>query len=172
MRFADVREWPLSTRVVGAALAAAIVLDLAVLLRARHVDDAPPLAIRPVTRIIVRPAQDAELVRQAANRAPFGASSPSAEMLASAAILQQSTAAPPPARPRLLGTVVEGHDGGFVVVELPDARVQLVRIGERAGDLRLRSVAAGEAVFDDAGGERITLRTSPPGSAGRPESRP
>ena len=160
----------MSTRIAAVALAAVLVFDLAVLLRARHVDEAPPLTIASVTHIIVRPAGDVELVRQAANRAPFGATSPTVDMLASAAILQQSTVLP--ARPRLLGTVVEGHDGGFVVVELPDARVQLVRIGERAGDLRLRSVAAGEAVFDQAGGERITLRTSPSGSAGRPESRP
>ena len=160
----------MSTRIAAVALAAVLVFDLAVLLRARHVDEAPPLTIASVTHIIVRPAGDVELVRQAANRAPFGATSPTVDMLASAAILQQSTVLP--ARPRLLGTVVEGHDGGFVVVELPDARVQLVRIGERAGDLRLRSVAAGEAVFDQAGGERVTLRTSPSGSAGRPESRP
>jgi hypothetical protein len=161
MRFADVRDWPTSTRIAAVALAAALVFDLAVLIRTRHVDEAPPLAITSVTRIIVRQAGDAELVRQAANRAPFGATSPTVDMLASAAILQQSTSVQP-ARPRLLGTVVEGHDGGFVVVELPDARVQLVRIGERAGDFRLRSVAAGEAVFDQAGGERITLRTSRP----------
>jgi hypothetical protein len=171
VRFADVRNWPMSTRIAAVALAAALVYDVAVLLRTQRVDEAPPLAIASVTRIIVRPAGDAELVRQAANRAPFGATSPTVDMLASAAILQQSTAALP-ARPRLLGTVVEGHDGGFVVVELPDARVQLVRIGERAGDLRLRSVAAGEAVFDQAGGDRITLRTAPQGSTGRPESRP
>ena len=155
------RDWPLSTRIAAVALAAVLVFDLIVLLRGHRVDDAPPLAIASVTRIIVRPAGDAEVVRQAASRAPFGATSPTMDMLASAAILQQSTTAQP-VRPRLLGTVVQGHDGGFVVVELPDARVQLVRIGERAGDLRLRSVAAGEAVFDQAGGERVTLRTSRP----------
>jgi hypothetical protein len=137
------------------------------------VEQTPPLVIAPVTRIAVRPIDDAELIRQAANRAPFGATSSTVQMLASNAILQQSTAVPPAVRPRLLGTVVEGgeHGGGFVVVELPDARVQLVRIGERAGDLRLRSVAAGEAVFDDPHDGRITLRTSPPGS-GRPDARP
>jgi hypothetical protein len=172
MRLADARDWPVSTRIAAACLAAALVIDLAVLLRARQVDPTPPLVIVPVMHITVRPPDDAELVREAANRAPFGGTPLAAATLASNAILEQSTVASPPTRPRLLGTVVEGggHGGGFVVVELPDARVQLVRIGERAGDLRLRSVAAGEAVFDDPHDGRITLRTSPPGSG--PGSRP
>ena len=170
MRLTEARDWPVSTRIAAVCLAAAVVLDLALLLRTRHVDVAPPLVIASVPHIVARPVDDAELIRQAGNRAPFGGTSPAAAMLASSAIIQQSSVAPPPARPRLLGTVVEGNGGGFVVVELPGARVQLVRIGERAGDLRLRSVTAGEAVFDDPRDGRITLRTSPPGSG--PESRP
>ena len=172
MKRVDARDWPMSTRVAAVCLAIALAIDVAVLLRAHRIDVVPPLVIAPATRVIVRPIEDAELVREAANRAPFGATSPAADILVSNAILQQSSVASPPAQPRLLGTVVESRGGGFVVVELPDARVQLVRIGERAGDLRLRSVAAGVAVFDDSLDGRITLRTSPPGSAGRPESRP
>jgi hypothetical protein len=42
--------------------------------------------------------------------------------------------------------------------------MQLVRIGERAGELKLRSVAAGEAVFDDAHGARVSLKTPRAGS--------
>lgn len=160
----DVRDWPMSTRVAAAGLAAALVVNAVVLFRTDDVGAAPRLSFAPVARIVARPLDDAEIVRQAAGRAPFGGTPATEQMLASSAILQQSTVALPLARPRLLGTVVDESGGGFVVVELPDARVQLVRIGERAGELRLRSVTAGEAVFDDLRDGRITLKTSPPDS--------
>ena len=80
-------------------------------------------------------------------------------------VAPDGTSAPAaPARPRLVGTVVQGRDGGFVIVELPDARMQVVRIGEQAAGLRLRSVSAGEAVFDDQHGTRVSLRTPASGS--------
>lgn len=166
MSLADVRDWPVSTRVAAGCLVAALVLNVVVLLRTNDVGEAPALTLAPVARIAARPLDGAELIRQAASRAPFGGTPATEQMLASNGILQQSTVVAPPARPRLLGTVVDGSNGGFVVVELADARVQLVRIGEHVGDMRLRSVTVGEAVFDDPRDGRITLRTS------RAESRP
>lgn len=170
MSLAELRDWPVSTRIAAIALIAALVVNVAVLVRSQGAEQTPALVIPPVTHIIARPIDDGELIRQAAQRAPFGGSPAATQMLASNAILQQTAVAPPPARPRLLGTVVESRGGGFVVVELPGARVQLVRVGERVGDLRLRSVAPGMAVFDDPHGERITLRALSPASG--PESRP
>jgi hypothetical protein len=75
--------------------------------------------------------------------------------------------APSAVQPRLIGTVVQGQ-GGFVMVEMPDARMQLVRIGEKVGDLRLRSVSTGEAVFDDPQGARVSLRTPRAGAGVEP----
>lgn len=160
MSVANVRDWPTSTRVAAGALAIVLVIDLMLLVRTRADTPASPLVMAPVPRITVYSVDHAEIVRAAASRAPFGGT-PVVDMLAANTILQQSTVVPTPDRPRLLGTVVEGRGGGFVVVELAGARVQLVRIGEKAGDLRLRSVGTGEAVFDDPRDGRITLRTSP-----------
>lgn len=163
MTLASLRDWPTALRVAVALLLGALLFDALLLLRAPRTADVPPLVLAPVPRIAVQFVDDAEILRNAASRAPFGGT-PATDMLAASTILQQSTVAPPPERPRLLGTVVEGRGGGFVVVEMPGARVQLVRIGEKAGDLRLRSVSTGEAVFDDPRDARITLKTSPPDS--------
>lgn len=162
----NVAEWPTSTRVAAAALVAALAIDGYVLFRPRHVETAPALTLAAVTRNAVRPVTDADLVRAAGEREPFGATTPAAEMLVANGGAPDAAPMSTPERPRLLGTVVEGQGGGFVVLSHPDARVQLVRLGETAGDLRLRSVAAGQAVFTDPTGSRITLRLPPP------ESRP
>lgn len=169
MRRADWRDWPPGTRIAAICLAGALLLDLAGLARMRHVRDNSAilrLQIEPAPRITVRVRDEAQLVREASLRTPFDAVPGRAQMEVANAIAQQNS--PPPVRPRLVGTVIEGQNGGFVVVEMPDARMQLVRIGEQAGELRLRSVAAGEAVFDDLLGGRITLRTPRAGSGVEP----
>lgn len=164
----SVRDWSMGARIAGVSLLVALTLDVIALMRLRTLRDeihVAPLALRPVPRIVTHAPNDADMIRAAINRAPFGAETEAS--FVPPTIVQQSESAAPP-RPRLVGTVVEGRDGGFVIVELPDARMQLVRIGERAGGLRLRSVTAGEAVFDDAHGGRVSLRTPSPGSESRP----
>jgi len=55
------------------------------------------------------------------------------------------------------------------VMAMPDARIKVVRVGERGGALMLRSVSAGGAVFDDIiNGGRVTLRPPTPGSEPQP----
>jgi hypothetical protein len=55
------------------------------------------------------------------------------------------------------------------MVTMPDGGIKLVRVGERAGDLKLRSVSAGGAVFDDIiHGGRVTLRAPTPGPEPQP----
>ena len=155
------RDWPVGRRVAVVALAAALVLDLVVLARLRPASDnagVAPLVMEHAPRIVTRVRDEGEIVREAALRSPFDAVAPVAPLQLTSTVVQQS--APPVVRPRLVGTVVEAQGSGFVVVEMPDARMQLVRIGERAGDLRLRSVAANEAVFSDAQGSKVSLRTS------------
>ena len=163
-----VRDWSVGARIAGASLLMALALDVIALARLgtlRDEIDVAPLVLRPVPRIATHAPNDADIIRAAVNRAPFGAET-EASFIPPTVVQQSEFAAPP--RPRLVGTVIEGRDGGFVIVELPDARMQLVRIGERAGGLRLRSVSAGEAVFDDAHGGRVSLRTPSPGSESRP----
>ena len=155
------RGWTVGRRVAVVALAAALVLDLVVLAGLWSTSDntsIAPLVVEHAPRIVTRVRDEGEIVRQAALRSPFDAVAPVAPLQLASTVMRQS--APPPTRPRLVGTVVEAQGGGFVVVEMPDARMQLVRIGERAGDLRLRSVAANEAVFSDAQGIKVSLRTS------------
>lgn len=155
------RDWPVGRRVAVATLAAALVLDLVVLAGLWSTPDnssVAPLVMEHAPRIVTRARDEGEIVREAALRSPFDAVAPAPPLQLASTVVQQSAAMP--IRPRLVGTVVEAQSGGFVVVEMPDARMQLVRIGERAGDLRLRSVAANEAVFVDAQGGRVPLRTS------------
>lgn len=162
----NVAEWPTSTRIAAGALVAALAIDAYVLFRPRPIETAPPLTLQPAQRSTVRPLADADIVRDAGNREPFGATAPAAEIFVSNGGAPDAAVAMQPTRPRLLGTVVEGQGGGFVVVSHPDSRVQLVRPGEMAGDLRLKSVAVGQAEFTDTNGTRVTLRIPPP------ESRP
>ena len=158
--WAQWRDWPVGRRVAVVALAAALGLDLVTLANMRSTSDnsvVAPLVMEHAPRIVARVRDEGEIVREAALRSPFDAVAPVAPLQLASTVVQQSA---PPVRPRLVGTVVEAQGGGFVVVEMPDARMQLVRIGERAGDLRLRSVAANEAVFVDAQGGKVALRTS------------
>ena len=144
-------------------------LDLAALVRMRHVrEDQPvtPIQIERAPRIAIRIHDDGEIVREAALRTPFDLAAPPAMPVLTAATAPQNVVSA--ALPRLVGTVVEGRNGGFVVVEMPDARMQLVRVGERAGELKLRSVAAGEAVFDDPHGARVSLKAPRAGSGVEP----
>jgi hypothetical protein len=147
-------------------LAAALLLDTVLLFRLirPRTDEIvfEPLVIRSAPRIVTRTSNDAELMREAKNRMPFGGTA--APTVLATSVAQQ---APIVRMPRLLGTVVEGR-AGFVVLEMPDSRLQVVRNGERAGDLRLRSIAAGEAVFEDHAGVRITLRSPTAGTETRP----
>lgn len=67
---------------------------------------------------------------------------------------------PAPLRPgavRLLGTAVLGSRGGFVMCQVGSTTPQVVRVGEVVGDLTLRSIARGEAVFTRRDGTSVTL---------------
>lgn len=161
MRLGDMKQWPRSLQIVCVAFAASLALDAALalrLMRALNNDiTVEPLVLRNAPRIVALPTQDVEMLRQAENRTPFDAGEAPAPLLSG-----PLTPVPPPPetrQPRLVGTVVEGR-GGFVVVEMPDAHMQVVRIGEQAGELRLRAVSAGEASFEDGKGARITLRSA------------
>ena len=160
MRVPDLRDWPSSTRIAGAFLLAALALDVLTLIRLRTVrETAPvaPLVIRSAPRIVIHTPDDAELVRAAA-------SSDGGER--GDDYLTLNIWAPEQASGRPVMLFI--HGGGFVIVEMPDARMQLVRVGEQTGELRLRSVSAGEAIFDDSRGRRVSLRTPAAGAETRP----
>jgi hypothetical protein len=163
MKAVALAQWPRRTQVAAVALAASLLLDVGLvfrLLRPNNDEVAfEPLLMRAVPHVAARSSNDAQLIREAENRAPFGGTAP---VSVTASVVPQA-----PVQPRLVGTVVAGP-AGFVVVEMPDARLQVVRIGERAGDLRLLSVTAGVAVFQDAAGARVTLRSAPVGAETRP----
>ncbi len=168
MRPLEIRDWPVSTRAAAALLAAALVLDLGTLVHAQRLRSSQPVPlplIQMAQPILIQTRADVEAVHVAASRTPFDLMAPAPAMVATNAPIQT-----PPAQsaaPRLIGTVVQPQ-GSFVVLELPDARMQVVRIGERAADLRLRSVTVGAAVFDDPHGNRVSLRTPQPGAESRP----
>jgi hypothetical protein len=160
-------EWPMRTRLAGVALVVGLALDVAALVRARSSDEegaSAPLEIQQAPRAVVELRADADVMRAALARTPFDVTAP----VAATPYVAMQQSEPVAVRPRLVGTVVEGRDGGFVIVEKPDGQMQLVRIGERTGDLRLRAVSANSAVFEDAQGSRVPLRTPAAG----PETRP
>ncbi len=61
----------------------------------------------------------------------------------------------------LIGTAVIG-DGGFVMCQRGADSPKLVRVGERIGDLTLRSVRRGHALFRTGNGAAVELRVAPP----------
>lgn len=156
-----IRDWPLSARAAGIALLAALGVDVVAVVHAQRLgraDTAPPVVIPTAPRIAIITPTDADLIRVAAEKAPFDITRPMPAPTASA-LAPTPPVAVVPVRPRLVGTVTQGQ-GGFVILELADARIQVVRIGEVAAGLRLRAVTAGEAVFDDLHGIRVSLRTA------------
>lgn len=162
------RDWPNALRIAVACLVLGLALDVAALMRTRSPYASvaiAPLRIEQAPRIAMVPPTDEELVRQAAVRTPFDVAAPPPPIVLSGPSAPLPATAP--VRPRLVGTVIQGQ-GGFVMVEMPDAHMQLVRIGEKVGDLRLRSVSTGEAVFDDPQGARVSLRTPRAGAGVEP----
>ena len=160
-------HWPSTTRIACAVLVAAIGLDIAAIVHVRRNSDEPgtaPIAIRQAPRTVIDLRDDADVMRAALGKWPFDVSPPTRAV--SYAVVQQSQ--PTPARPRLIGTVQQGRDGGFVMVEKADGQMQLVHIGERTGDLRLRAVSAGVAQFEDGQGNRVSLKAPATGSETRP----
>ena len=51
--------------------------------------------------------------------------------------------------------------GDLALIEFPDGRTRLLHIGDQVGDLILKSVTIGEALFFNTEGGRVTLRTAP-----------
>lgn len=158
-----VRDWPTGVRLAAGTLAVVLFADVVIAAsvpgaQAADVTTAARVAMPP--RIVIRAPSDVSALYQALRRSPFDLSD---SVPATDATLAVTTPAPQgaaPDEPKLIGTVSQGTNSGFVMLELADKRVQLVHIGERAGDLTLRTVSLGEASFDDAStGKRITLKT-------------
>jgi hypothetical protein len=151
------RDWSLMRRVVVVVLTAAVVWDLLALVRLWRDDDDPtvtPARMPSLANVTRRPIDDPQLFSRAVARAPFnsGSSAPPA--------VQAFVPAPLPVdRPRLTGTVVQGQES-FVIVELTDGTMRLVRVGEHASGLTLRTVSPGTATFTDSTGRRIVLRSA------------
>jgi hypothetical protein len=168
-RLASGIEWTPALRIAAGCVVLVLVVDLALLVRAARTRVDPPvvpLRLASAPPIVPRVADAGAPIESAGARQPF-APLGGAPTLASDATVIPQAAAMPDARPRLVGTV-SGGASSFVVMALPDASIKVVRIGERAGNLTLRSVSAGGATFDDTNGERVTLRAPTPGAEPQP----
>ena len=153
----DIRDWPLSTQLAAVALAAGLALDVVALARVQHQGAAvaaTALAYQAPPRIAIRALHEGASIGTAARKTPFDIEAPVTVIAPRAVAVGQ----PVVQRPRLVGTVVQGRDSGFVMLEVPDAGMKLVRMGERVGELQLRAVRAGEAVFEDRRGKQVSLR--------------
>jgi hypothetical protein len=170
MRF-DRIAWTPALRVAVGVAAIALVGDLALLaraVRAPREEPVVPLRLAEVAPIARRAADPQGLIQSARAREPFEPLGGTPTTVASAGSVVPQAMAVPTAQPRLIGTVVGGAES-FVVMAMPDASIKVVRVGERAGGLKLRSVSAGGAVFDDIiNGGRVTLRSPTPGSEPQP----
>jgi hypothetical protein len=155
-------------RVAAVCAAIALVTDLALLARmarSRAEASVAALHLAPAPAIAPRAADSKAPLDSADSLDPFEPLG-KPQQLASAEVVPQAMA--PTAQPRLVGTVIRETES-FVVMAMPEGSIKVVRVGERAGDLRLRSVSAGGAVFDDiTRGERVTLRTPIPGAEPQP----
>lgn len=154
-------------RIAAACAALALVADLALvarMLRSPATERVVPLRLASAPPIVPRTADAKGLIQSASARAPFDPLG-APPQLASAEVVPQ--AAVPLVQPRLVGTVAGGAES-FVVMAMPDGAIKVVHVGERAADLKLRSVSAGGAVFDDIHGSRVTLRSPTPGAEPQP----
>jgi hypothetical protein len=156
-------------RVAAACAAIALITDAALLVRAVRPWREPvvvPLRIVAATPIVSRKADSRALLDSAQSSEAFEPLG-GAQTLASSGTVIPQAAPMPAAQPRLIGTVVDGARS-FVMMALTDGTMKVVRVGERAGDLKLRAVSAGGAVFDDIHGDRVTLKSPTPGSEPQP----
>ena len=169
MRLSDV-TWTPALRVAAACAALALLADFGLIARAltSH-DDVPavPLNIAGAAPIVRRAPDAVGLLQAARARQPFEPLGGPVQTLASAGMIVPQAMPMAPPQPRLVGTVVRDAES-FVVMAMPDGSIKVVRIGERAGDLRLRAVTASGAMFDDIHGGRVTLRPPTPGSEPQP----
>ena len=156
-------------RVAAACAAMALAADAALLVRAARTPSEPavvPLRIASAPTIVARNATADPPIDSARSREPFEPLSGAGTLASASTVIPQATPMPV-ARPRLIGTVVDGAKS-FVMMAMTDGTMKVVRVGERAGELKLRSVSAGGAVFDDINGDRVTLRSPTPGSEPQP----
>jgi hypothetical protein len=154
-------------RAAAACATLALLGDGALLVRAARPEREPrivPLRIATAAPIVRRSADAEARLDSAQASEPF---EPFGETQAPAGTVTQQATPVPVARPRLIGTVVAGAES-FVMMTMTDGTMKVVRVGERAGDLKLRAVSAGGAVFDDINGDRVTLRSPTPGSEPQP----
>ena len=157
MRPSDIRNWPVSTQLAAVALVAGLVLDVVALgrVQARAADVATTALTYPAPpRFVIRALHEGASIGTAARKTPFDIEAPVTVIAPPIVAAGQ----PVVQRPRLVGTVLQGRDSGFVMLELPDAGMKLVRVGERVGELQLKTVRAGEAVFEDRRGKQVSLR--------------
>ncbi|MDB4912804.1 MAG: hypothetical protein JWM95_448 [Gemmatimonadetes bacterium] len=155
-------EWPLSTQVAAAGLALGLAANIAVVTRLgqRHATVAASPSLPPVPQIVIHSPYDDLLVRSATSRSPFDMDIPASAVAHGLSAVPPVTQ--PAAQPRLIGTVVQGRDSGFVIVEMPDVGMRLVRVGELAGQLRLKAVRSGQAEFQDTHGATVLLKAPLP----------
>jgi hypothetical protein len=148
--------------IVVSVLAASLAWNASALIRLTSSEgDVPaiPLVMQVPNAVASRPLDDPRVFSAAAARAPFDAPLAAAQVTAADVT--------PVAQPHLSGTVVQDV-GSFVVLELTDGSIRVVRIGESAAGLTLRTVAPGVATFEDATGHRLVLRSAPTQTATRP----
>jgi hypothetical protein len=71
---------------------------------------------------------------------------------------------PTPDSFKLIGTALMPEGKGFAMCQVGAEQPKLVRIGERLGDLTLKVIAPGRAVFVNPGGKRLELQVPKAGS--------
>ncbi len=160
----DWSDWSVSRRIVTIVFIAAIAWDVAALVRLFGRDDevrVMPLVMPQLQSAARAPLDDPTIFMQASARSPFGDGAPAATALSN------PIAVLPIDQPRLTGTVVQANSS-FVVMELTDGSIRLVRLGEHAAGLTLRSVAPNTGTFTDSTGRRIVLHSAPTETATRP----
>jgi hypothetical protein len=154
----------------GALLATSVCLVLWSLARAVAIDPGSPII----------PTADPPAAPTMEVRAPVPASAPAAGDLSQAVeqdlfrpdrkrpamrfrlpgepLPGSTPAGPPESRVRLIGTALLPPGGGFAMCQVGDDPPRVVRLGERLGDLVLREVVQGRAVFVSPGGGRLELK--------------
>ncbi|MEP6999049.1 MAG: hypothetical protein ABI969_01130 [bacterium] len=158
------KNWSVARRIATVAFAAVVAWDAVALvrrMRAVEISRITPLVMPEIATVTRPPFDDSGIFGLASARNPFdGGTAPIVP-------LGNPLVTLPVDRPRLTGTVVQGARS-FVVIELVDGAMRIVRLGESASGLTLRSVEPGAGTFIDATGRRIVLHLAPTETATRP----
>ena len=162
-----VREWTRGMRLAVGALALAVILCVAIAVRAMRSDNvvAAPATVSIVAGALDAPAAVPSVNVDMANAADLFAP----ERKPPAARYRMPGEAAPkiveePPKPIVLGVALASDGTSFATCQFQSARLLMVRVGDKIGDYTVRSIERGRVVFATPAGKTFEVLAPRAGS--------